>query len=235
VPAAMRATGPRWRASRRTNVALAGLLAVAFGTGWLGYGVGAAPWSQLVAVVHALAGLGLLVLAPWKALIVTRAWRRRSGTLAGAALALLVVTSVVAGVVHSAAGWAATGGLALQIHVGAAVIAVLFVLIHIGRHPQRPRRVDVSRRNAVRLLGVASGAALGYAATHGIASVLALPGGRGRATGSTEVGTGDPRAMPVTQWFVDTVPRVDPHEWRLDVRWPGGSRSLSYGDLVSLA
>ena len=50
------------RPSRRTNLALLVLLAGAFLTGWLAFGVGGSPESRVVTAIHGILGLGILVL-----------------------------------------------------------------------------------------------------------------------------------------------------------------------------
>jgi DMSO/TMAO reductase YedYZ molybdopterin-dependent catalytic subunit len=223
------------RAGRRTNVALVGLLAVAFATGLLGYGIGTSSGSRVVAVVHAIAGFGLVVLAPWKQLIVRRVWARGRSTLLGLGLVLLVGACLITGIADGATGWAASDGFLLQVHVGAAVCLAALLVAHITRHPQPVHRTDLSRRTAVRTLAVAGGAAAAYVVTHSATSALRLPGAQARATGSTEVGSDRPDEMPVTQWFLDTVPEVDPQSWRLVIQWPGGRRLVTYEELAAAA
>ena len=68
------------RAGRRTNLALLGLLLLAFLTGLLAYGIGTPTAATVVVAVHGAAGLGLLLLVPWKAVIVRRSWRHAVST-----------------------------------------------------------------------------------------------------------------------------------------------------------
>ena len=58
---AVRPTLPR-RAGRRTNLALLGLLLLAFLTGVLAYGVGTPTAATVVVTVHGAAGPGLVLL-----------------------------------------------------------------------------------------------------------------------------------------------------------------------------
>src|SRR5262245_52216098 len=60
------------RPGRRTNLALLVLLAGAFVTGWLAFAVGGSPESRVVSAAHGVVGLALVVLAPWKTVIVRR-------------------------------------------------------------------------------------------------------------------------------------------------------------------
>jgi hypothetical protein len=109
--------------------------------------------------------------------------------------------------VQEAVGWRVVAGLSpLQVHVTAALLAVPLLVGHLVTHWQRPRRVDLDRRTLLRgaLLGVGGLAAV--AVVDASTSALRLPGARDRSTGSTETGSGDPDAMPVTSWFDDAVP-----------------------------
>jgi hypothetical protein len=62
-------------AGRRTNLALLLLVPAAAVTGLLTFVVGSGPVA-LVVVTHALVGLAVLVLSPWKSAIVRRGLRR---------------------------------------------------------------------------------------------------------------------------------------------------------------
>jgi DMSO/TMAO reductase YedYZ molybdopterin-dependent catalytic subunit len=212
----------RRRAGRRTNVALLVLLVLAFATGWAAFGTGTTTPARIVTVLHGMLGLALVLLVPWKSLIVKRSRAFRSASwraAAGLALGVLVALSLLAGVVHMLGGFRTYGGFtAMQIHVGAAAVAVLFVVLHVLQHPQRPRRTDLSRRTLLRALWLGGGAAAAYVAVEGVARALSLPGQDRRATGSYKVGSD---AVPVTQWGLDAVPRVEVATWRLDVEVAG--------------
>src|SRR5829696_1383996 len=107
------------RAGRRTNVALLGLLLLAFGTGALAYGVGTPTAATVVVAIHGAAGLGLLLLVPWKAVVVRRSWSSAASTRALATtLGVLVALTVLTGVLH-AIGVAPLS--MLLVHVGIAV------------------------------------------------------------------------------------------------------------------
>ncbi|HZA27632.1 MAG TPA: hypothetical protein VE915_08345, partial [Actinomycetota bacterium] len=58
-------------AGRRTNLALMVLLIGALLTGALAYATGTG-WARLWIVAHGIVGLGIVVLAPWKSVIVRR-------------------------------------------------------------------------------------------------------------------------------------------------------------------
>jgi hypothetical protein len=200
---AVRRALPR-RAGRRTNLALLGLLVLAFLTGVLAYGVGTPTAATVVVALHGAAGLGLLLLVPWKAVIVRRSWPRAANTRTLATgLGVLVALTVLTGVLH-AIGVAPLS--MLLIHVTIAVCAAPLLVFHAWGRRQRPRRTDLSRRTLLKTGALVAGAAALWATGEGALRLAGAPGAERRGTGSLEHGTDDPTVMPVTQWFTDTVP-----------------------------
>jgi DMSO/TMAO reductase YedYZ molybdopterin-dependent catalytic subunit len=200
---ALRSALPR-RAGRRTNLALLGLLLLAFVTGVLAYGTGTLPAATVVVAAHSAAGLGLLLLVPWKAVVVRRSWPQAASTRTLATgLGALVAITVLTGVLHAIGVAPLT---MLLVHVAASVCLAPLLLLHAWGRRQRPRRTDLSRRTLLRAGGLAAGAAALWAAGEGALRLAGAPGADRRGTGSLERGTDDPAAMPVTQWFTDTVP-----------------------------
>ena len=102
----------------------------------------------------------------------------------------------------------------MQLHVGAAVGAVVLLVAHVVIHHRsahrrwRPllRRTDLTRRRALLGTGVVAGSA---------ALWVIAPGLPRRETGSHEVGSGDIAKVPVTQWMFDPVPQIAVAAWRL--------------------
>ena len=223
------------KASRRTNLALFALLTLSLVTGTLAYAVGASPATTLVTVAHGAGGLGLLLLVPWKSVIVRRGLRRRGSSKgwAGLALAAVLLVTVAAGVLHAVGGYHVLAGItAMQVHVGAALVAVPLLIDHVLTHGQRVRRTDASRRVALRAVALTGGALVVHTAVNSAAAAFELPGAKRRTTGSHEIGSGDPARMPVTQWFTDPVPTVDP-AGTLQVIAGGRQRKLPYADLAA--
>ena len=223
------------KAGRRTNLGLFALLAISFTTGTAAYAIGASPAATLVTVAHGAGGLGLLLLVPWKSVIVRRGLRRRGAGRgwAGLALAAMLLLSVAAGVFHAVGGYQMLAGItAMQVHVGAALFAVPLLIDHLLTHGQRVRRTDASRRVALRAAALTGGALVVHTTLDGAAAAFELPGAKRRATGSHEVGSGDPARMPVTQWFTDPVPTVDP-AGTLQVAVAGERRLLTYAELAA--
>ena len=199
------------QAGRRSNLALLGLLLVAGSTGVLAFGVGTTPSARVVTALHGAAGLGLLLLVPWKAVVVQRARTRPPGQRAPSTawgLAALTALTVLTGVLHSAG---ATGpwvlGLpTLHLHVAAGVATGVLLVAHVWGRRQRPRVADLSRRTVLRAGALGLGSVALWGAGEGLLRLTGAPGADRRATGSAERGSFQPDAMPVTQWFTDTVP-----------------------------
>lgn len=220
-------------AGRRTNLALFGALAVAFVTGVLAYGLGTG-WSRWAVILHGVAGLTIVILAPWKSIVARRGLERphRSGKIASSFFGVLVVVAIVAGVLHST-GIAVDLGPAttMQVHVGAALLALPLALWHVVARRVRVQHSDLQRRQLLRAAGLlASGGAL-YVGSEGLMRLASLPGGERRFTGSHEEGSFAPEEMPVTQWLDDSVPSIDPDRWTLRVNGPT-DRIFSYEELV---
>lgn len=222
------------RAGRRTNLALLVLLGLALATGALAFAVGTPGAARVVAVAHGAAGLALVLLVPWKSVIARRGLRRPGSHVAGVLLGVLVVAAIVSGLVQALGDFRTYLGLTpMQVHVGAALVAIPLIAVHLRAHPPRVRRTDLSRRTALRALALSAGAGLTYAALAGAAVAARLPGRDRRATGSHEVGSGTPEEMPVTQWLTDSVPAVDRSGWRLELVAGGSLRRLSVGELAA--
>ena len=223
----------RLRAGRGTNLALLVLLIGAFVTGGLAFAIGGG-WAFWALAAHGAFGLALVLLAPWKSVISARGLRRaRPGTAASVLLGLLIVITITSGIAHAVGLW--TGGLAMQVHVGAALLSIPLAIWHVVARPVRPRPSDLSRRSLLRAGAVVGGGIVAFGAIEGLVRATGLPGSARRATGSYERGSLDPEAMPVTQWLDDMPPEIDPAGWRLVVRRPDGESSWSYDDLAGFS
>ena len=199
--------------SRLTNVALLSLLALAFISGWVAFELSGQP-ARATLVIHAAAGVAIVLLVPWKSVVARRGLRRpRRMQWASLVLALGVLISLVFGFVHSFGRPDIGYVTAIDFHVGAAICVIPFVMWHVLARPSRLRRADLSRRNFLK------GAALAGASILGVA---ALPAARRAPTGSYRSAS----AVP-TQWMFDSAPAVDIANWRLSV----GGRQWSHEDV----
>lgn len=220
--------------ARRTNAFLLGLLVAAFLTGWLAFGLGTPP-SRLALLGHAVAGIAVVLLTPWKSVIARHGIeRRRRGWWASLVFGALVLVSIAAGLAHSTGMLRSWGDwTALTVHVGAAFVAVPFALWHVVARPVPIHRTDFSRRRLLQGGVLLAGAAGLYAATEGVVRLASLPGAGRRFTGSYDAGAFDPEALPATSWLFDAPPPADRAGWRLAVSWPTGARSWTLSELAA--
>jgi DMSO/TMAO reductase YedYZ molybdopterin-dependent catalytic subunit len=212
------------------------VLVVALVTGGLAFAAGTG-WGRPVVVAHGLAGLAVLVLAPWKSVVVRRGLARRSGAgrWASVTFGVLVLVAVAAGLAHASGALARLGPVsAMQVHVGAALVALPLLAWHAAaRGGARARRTDLSRRALLRAGVVAGGAGLLLVAVEGATRLTGLPGARRRFTGSLPVAGDDPGRIPVTQWLDDRVQAIDPSAWRLRVTAGASTRDWTYEELAA--
>ncbi len=190
------------KAGRRTNLGVLAMLVGAFVTGWVAFATSQPPNSVLAAGAHGLFGVGLLVLAPWKTMIVRRARRMRPTSLI---LMTIIVVCLGAGFLELFRGYGTVAGLSpIQVHVGAALAIVPPVLWHVLRHRrQRPVRSDLSRRSLLQSASLLGTAVAGYAV---LAGATQLASGTRAGTGSRQLAPAD---MPATIWLLDRVPELD--------------------------
>jgi len=218
---------------RWTNLALFVLLGLAFTTGWVAFFYSTAP-SRASLIVHAVSGYGIIALTPWKTVIATRGIRRRRpGWWASLVFTLLVAASVLAGILHSTGLLVTVGPFsAMEVHVGAALVAIPFAAWHVIARRIPVRTVDLSRRSLLRASALVATAGLAYSTGEVAVRLLRLPGSRRRLTGSYAYGSFQPAQLPVTQWLFDTVPSLDPATWRLTVQVGTTMRQWTYDDLL---
>jgi hypothetical protein len=219
---------------RWTNLALFVLLGLAFTTGWVAFFYATAP-SRASLIVHAVSGYAIVALTPWKSVIASHGIRRRrAGWWASLVLTLLILVSVLAGILHSTGLLVSAGAIsAMEVHVGAALVAIPFVIWHVIARRLPVRTVDFSRRSLLRAGALLAGSGLTYGAGEGVVRALSLAGSRRRFTGSYEAGSLDPAQLPATQWMFDAVPQIELGSWRLVVRTATVAREWTYDELLA--
>ena len=217
----------RVRDRRRTNLALAGLLVAAVLTG-VGANTIGTDWPVDLIAVHGVVTVGILLLTPWKSAVVRSGWARRRPRAGwsrsrrwSAVLLVLVAAALLSGLAHATglvdhltlpAGVRLT---VMQVHVGAGLLALAVLLLHVRRHPVRPRATDLGRRALVGAAGLAALSTVAWAGYEQALALARLPGGDRRFTGSVEHSSGDPQGLPVYSWIDDRTPRTDPERWRM--------------------
>lgn len=231
-----------------TTVTLDRLLAVLVlalvTTGLLSLRAGSPPTAPLFVTHAILAGALLATVAVklWRS--VPRAVRARHwGRLALASLVTLLTVAALAG----GFAWAASGRLlsigpwtVLTLHIWAGLVLVPIVGVHLM--PRRwlvlrptAKRTRQGQRRLSRRAFLASGiiAAVSVAGWGGAALVERLAGGARRFTGSRWLARGG--VPPVTTFFGEGTPAIDPDGWRLRVHGRvARPATYSLGELASL-
>ena len=198
------------RAARRTNLALLGLLVGSFGSGWLVFATAGPTTATMATVVHGLLGVAVIAMLPWKSAIIRRSARVRVASLL---LLVIIIGCLLAGFVQLFVGYVVAAGITpIQVHVGAAVVAVPLLIWHVLRHRrQRLRRSDLSRRALLQEVAIAAGVAVSWGGATAVA-FRSRPDRPRAPTGSRPVvpGPAGALALPATTWLFDTVPDLDP-------------------------
>jgi len=224
---------------RQTNQALLVVLVFAFGTGVATVAIGS-PDGAWVAIGHGICGMAVVLLIPWKSRVVRGGLRRaRLSRWLSLLLAVLALFTLIAGLGYATGLVRSIAGKpGLWVHIAVALALVPLVVWHVWARGIRvrgirPRRNDLSRRALLRGGVLAVGAVGLYTAAEAAISVLVPPGARRRFTGSYEVASFRPEAMPSTSWLLDPVPTVDPDRWRLTIRDGQGRRELTLAELTT--
>jgi Oxidoreductase molybdopterin binding domain len=219
--------------ARQVNLALAAVLGAAFATGVSTWAIGTTS-VRPVAIAHGICGLTLLVLAPAKLRgpVATGMRRGRATRWLSIAFGVLAGTTVALGVLHTTGLGHGVGPWSpLWTHVALAVVALPLFAWHVTSRPVRPRRVDMNRRLVLRGSAAAAVGAGAYLVEELVARGVGLDGADRRATGSYEIGSFDPQAMPTVSWLDDEAPDLDPERWPLEV----DGRAVTLTDLRSAA
>jgi DMSO/TMAO reductase YedYZ molybdopterin-dependent catalytic subunit len=218
---------------RLANLALLVVVPLAALTGFALFTVGGGS-ALVVAVAHGVVGVAVVVLVPWKSVVVRRALRRvrRPGRTASVLLSSVVVLAVATGVAHAVGvtlqAWPVT---TMSLHVAAGAVAAALTFLHARQRRVRARRTDLSRRTLVRLAVLASLAGVLDLAVRGTGAVLAQPGAR-RATGSVRLASSSVEAVPATSWLFDTVPEDQPGSWVVTVESGGSTHDWTPSELA---
>src|SRR4051812_40404024 len=208
---------------RRIDLVLGLLLPAGVLTG-LGANTIGVNWRLDLIQLHAAGALAVLLLAPWKYVVIRRGLRRprrrRSVKVLSLTLAALVLITIASGLIHSTAHLDRVGPFTLmQIHVGAAVGALSAVVAHFVMHAVRPRRADADRRAVLGLLALGAGAALATAAWD-----------NGPATTRRFTGSVPKDELLFTAWINDGIQHLDPGRWTVRV----GAANLDLAAVLDL-
>jgi hypothetical protein len=205
--------------ARQVNLLLELAVIGAVVTGLVSWAVGTG-WSRWWTAAHAVFGVSLLVLMPAKLRGSVRGGMRRHTWTRwiSAAFGMMVLATVTLGVLHSSGLWYGEGyWSALWTHFLLAFTLLPLFVWHLASRPVRAKRVDLDRRA---LLGAGVVAGMAGATVLAIEGVLRGVGGAGadrRFTGSHEVASYEPEAMPTVSWIDDLAPDRDEQQWELRV------------------
>ena len=201
------------------NLLLAVLVTLCLVTGLLSWAMGTG-WVRIVTVVHAICGLGLVVLAPAKMKRSVRVGMRRRRVTRWLSLvfAVMVVATVVLGFLHATGLWFGVGyWSALWTHLLLAFALIPLLVWHVTSRPVRPRATDLDRRALVSGGAVLGVSALAYGTQELVVGVSGLAGSDRRFTGSHEIASFEPAAMPSVSWVDDKAPSTPADEWSLSI------------------
>ena len=196
--------------SRVTNLAIALVTGAALVTGFATFLFATEP-GWIAVVLHGAVGLSLLPLAVPKWRIAQRGWRRsQSGRSRSVFLITAVLLTLASGIIQASGATSRIGPFTtMQIHVGAGLLTMSLLLIHMLDRPVSVRRLDLGRRDALRAAVIGAGGLAAWLVTEKSFDAIDVPGGNRRFTGSHEIA--DAGQIPVTQWLNDRVPPFDPN------------------------
>lgn len=203
-------------AGRRTNLALLWSTILAVVTGVGAFIVGTEPGAWVI-VSHGVVALAILLLTPWKSVIISRGIpRRRSGRAISVLLTVLVTGSLASGFALVTGVTDMLGPLTtMQLHVGLGVGALLLTFVHVRQRPTAHRSTDLERRSLLRAGGLLAGAGVSWLLVEGGLQVARLPGRDRRFTGSHQIL--DPAEIPATQWINDRVQHIETGSHAVDI------------------
>jgi len=198
-------------------------------------------WLPLVFDLHRMAGFSLLILVPWKSIIIYRSLRRGMGKnfdrrnvlYASVALALLTVLIIVLGLI-----WLLRLGpydiLTQTIIAWHWIIGLLLVPLfafHLWRRWPNPRMRDIlSRRDILKFFAAAGAGIAGSLLANQVGALAASQESPRRFTGSRGSGHFTGNNFPI---FGEPTQILDPEKWRLAVIGAVKTPlSLTYSDML---
>ena len=213
------------------------MLTGAFLTGLSAQAIGRPGWGGALIVVHGAIGLSLLVIAPWKTRVAQKGLARRNPKrVLSLVLAGLAVVVLVTGIAHTVGYPRHLGPFTvLWVHVATALALLPLLAWHFLARNTVPRQTDLSRRNLLRLGGLASAGGLLWLGFDRSINLAELRGSSRRFSGSHERSSFEPQGIPVTSWLDDTTPAIDAATWRLAIGQASGRKLITLDDLNRLA
>jgi DMSO/TMAO reductase YedYZ molybdopterin-dependent catalytic subunit len=192
------------------------LLVAVTATALTGFGsvLAGTPGDAWVFWLHGVAGVVLVgALAAKLARVrhrLTESWTR--ATYLSVALTAIAILALATGFAWTLGFLERVGPFTgLVVHAYLGILLVPVFLAHLHSRFRLPTRADASRRNALKVSVALVAGALAWRATQ-------LLGPARRFTGSTERGSDEGNAFPVTSWVADDPDPIPGDEWTLAVR-----------------
>ena len=199
--------------------------------------VGTPDWGWLF-VVHAIAGLSLVILVAWKLRRVMprlrRADRRPDHVASSILLSVLSIAALATGIAWAAGDPVRIRGFTLlTVHMVLGLLVIPVLAWHLRYRFRLPTRRDVEgRRTALQFVASVGAAALVWRLQDVLARALGLLSVDERFTGSKHAG-GTGNDFPVTSWVADDPDPIDPDDWSLSIHGLVDTPvEASYADLV---
>lgn len=218
------ATGTLSKTDRLVNILLLALLLLLGITGILMlYGT----WQPWIFDLHRMAGVPLLVLAPWKGAVIYRSFMRGMNRtfdrgvmlLLSTVFAHLILLVVILGFLWMwrLGPYSVFGQTLLSWHWIMGLLLLPFIAFHVLWRWPKPGREDfVSRRDFLKVLGLSAVGVVGGSMAARLAAARAteeMP--RRPVTGSRAFGIYSGNDFPVVG---EAPPNLDPQGWRLEIR-----------------
>jgi DMSO/TMAO reductase YedYZ molybdopterin-dependent catalytic subunit len=210
-------------ARRLTNDLLLALVLAQVASGLAGWALPVAQIQPLYDLHRALGVALLLVLLLWKQVVVRRSLARRWGRDGSVVWGILAGIGLL-GAVAIGLAWTFRlisfdtlwGYSPLNFHVFLGIGLLPFVGWHVVQRwsVNRASARVASRRNALRLVGLAAATVVGWQAIERAVTLL-YPSGYRLPSGSKHAGSFNGNAFTAEIWLFDAVPSLDVQTWRL--------------------
>lgn len=180
------------------------------------------PQAAPVIIIHAAAGVAILVPLFWKLkrveprMTLTRAWDWKM--LLSICTALAALGTALTGFVWVHVQWPTGYPNGMHLHIVFGLALCLLISLHMLARWKLPKRRDLQgRRDALRWLGMAGVGAITLPLQNALNKTFDLPGAQRRFTGSRAAGDFTGSAMPITNWMFDNPTPIDVNVWRLRI------------------
>ncbi len=173
--------------------------------------------------IHGIAGFMLFAVVPLKVLgpVRTGFRRRRLSRWLSATFGVMVLAVLVIGVLHANGIWWGYGyWTGMWTHLLLGFSSIPLFLWHVVSRPSksaRPKRVDVDRRSLLTTSTLLAAGVGAWGTQEVVLKAVGADAADRAGTGSHEIASFDPDAMPRMIWIDDKRPKIDFDTWELRV------------------